>query len=135
MTEIVCHLADEETEDFRPRVEATLAGAPWSPLDLDGVSERRGYNSRELVAELERFRSTRAANVQWFRALLDRPKAQDWATAHQHPKFGPIRAGDVLTSWAAHDALHLRQIARRLHNLAEEDAGSLGCRVDYAGAW
>jgi hypothetical protein len=39
----------------------------------------------------------------------------------------------LLASWAAHDALHLRQIARRLHGLAARDAGPYG--VAYAGEW
>ena len=40
---------------------------------------------------------------------------------------------DLLTSWAAHDALHLRQIAKRLFQLAERDGGEYNSR--YAGEW
>ncbi|NUP91044.1 MAG: DinB family protein, partial [Candidatus Sumerlaeia bacterium] len=50
---------------------------------------------------------------------------------HRHPKAGPLRAGDLLAAWAAHDALHLRQIAKRLLDLARRDAG--GFKTDYAG--
>ena len=133
VTEIVAHVADEEAEDFRVRVEATLAGAEWPPLDLDRVAERRGYNARDAGVELERFEAARRDSVTRLLAIL--ACKPDWSTAHQHPKFGPIKAGDLLVSWAAHDALHLRQIARRLHDLAEADAVSLGCSVRYAGNW
>ncbi|MFM9958110.1 MAG: DinB family protein [Phycisphaerales bacterium] len=133
--EIVCHLADEEEEDFAPRLRATLASAPWTPLDLDNVAERRGYNTRDLAAQLERFEQARSANVAWLRSLAAGNPTPDFTIAHQHPKFGPISAGDLLTAWAAHDALHLRQIAKRLHQLACRAAEAAGHSTGYAGAW
>ncbi len=131
--EVICHVADEETEDFRARLKATLAGEPWPPLELDRVAEKRGYNARDLAAELARFERDRAESIAWLRSLLARTPPVDWHTAHQHPKFGPIKAGDLLASWAAHDALHLRQIAKRLHNLASRDGD--GFAIKYAGDW
>jgi hypothetical protein len=44
--------------------------------------------------------------------------------------LGPIRAGDLLAAWAAHDAAHLRQIASRLIDLAKRDAGEY--HISYA---
>jgi hypothetical protein len=35
----------------------------------------------------------------------------DGEHAHEHPKLGRLRAGDLLASWIAHDLLHLRQLA------------------------
>jgi hypothetical protein len=131
--EIVSHVADEEHEDFAPRLRATLEGRAWEPLDFDAVAERRGYNTRDLDTELARFASARADNVRWLRTLIEtRP---DFSIAYQHPQLGPIAAGDLLTSWSAHDALHLRQIAKRLHNLASRDAEASGFAVTYAGDW
>jgi hypothetical protein len=37
-----------------------------------------------------------------------------------------------MASWAAHDALHLRQIAKRLYELTARDAGRYS--AGYAGA-
>ena len=56
----------------------------------------------------------------------------DWAVAKTHPK-GDLSAGDLLASWAAHDLLHLRQIAKRLHGMLD----TLGdpFTVGYAGTW
>lgn len=130
--EIVCHLADEEAEDFAVRLRATFEGAPWPPLDFDNIAQRRGYSTRDLAAELARFESQRAANMKWLRSIA---ASADFTTAHQHAKLGPIAAGDLLTSWAAHDALHLRQIAKRLHNLAQRDAQKGGFSITYAGEW
>ena len=129
--EVCAHVADEEREDFRPRLEATLLGRPWPALDLDKVAERRGYNRMNLEEVLTRFERQRTENLAWLRTAA--AASPDWSIAHQHPKFGPIRAGDLLSSWAAHDALHLRQIAKRLHGLAARDGD--GFSQAYAGEW
>jgi hypothetical protein len=52
---------------------------------------------------------------------------------HEHPKWGPVPASLMFASWSAHDALHLRQIAKRLHGLSSSDVG--GESTIYAGEW
>ncbi len=130
--EACCHLLDEEREDFRVRIESTLADptAAWPRLDLDGIAEKRRYNEQDLDATLAAFAVARAANIAWLDTM--RPTA-DFTRAYAHPKFGPLHAGMLLASWAAHDALHARQISRRLHDLAARDAGPYS--VSYAGEW
>jgi hypothetical protein len=129
--EVVCHLGDEEVLDFRTRVQSTLrdAAAAWPGIDPEGWARERRYNEQELGGAVTRFCDERGASVRWLKSLNN----PDWNAAHQHPKFGPIKAGDLLASWAAHDALHLRQIAKRLHELAARDGA--GCSTDYAGEW
>lgn len=130
--EVCCHLADEEREDFRPRIELTLRDPTleWPRLDLEGVAEKRGYNGRDPVAVVDEFVTARAASMRWLDSVID---GADWSRARIHPKFGPLAAGMLLASWSAHDSLHLRQIARRLHGLAARDAGPYA--VQYAGEW
>ena len=129
--EIAAHLADEEEADFRPRLERTLRNEaePWPPIDPEGWIVERRSNEGDLDATVERFRAERAASVAWLRGLTD----PDWSTAYEHPSFGTIRAGDLLAAWAAHDALHLRQIAKRRYQMIRRDAGAY--RTDYAGPW
>lgn len=129
--EICCHLLDEEREDFRVRLRSTLRDptAHWPSLELDGISERRGYVERDLRSTVASFVAERRESVAWLRTLGD----PDWRKAYVHQKFGPIAAGSLLASWAAHDALHLRQIAKRLHQLAARDGG--GFSIAYAGEW
>ncbi|HVZ94965.1 MAG TPA: DinB family protein [Phycisphaerales bacterium] len=129
--EIVCHLGDEETDDFRTRLKLTLESpnSVWPPIDPEGWARERGYLDRELGPAVQSFVNERRRSVDWLRSL----KHPDWARAHVHPKFGPISAGSLLASWAAHDALHLRQIAKRLYELARLDAGEH--KIDYAGEW
>lgn len=129
--EVVRHLVDEEVEDFRRRLELTLRdpAAPWPAIDPEGVAVKRRYNEGSLDEAVERFVTERAASVSWLRGL----RAPDWDRGHEHPRAGTIRAGDLLTAWAAHDALHLRQIAKRLFQMAERDGE--GFRSLYAGSW
>lgn len=134
VVEIVNHLADEEIEDFPRRLRLTLEDAdqPWPAIDPEGWARQRDYQSRDLGESLERFARERTRSVAWLRSLADSSAPPDWSAAHQHPA-GPIRAGDLLAAWLAHDMLHLRQIAKRLHELAETRAG--GFSAAYAGAW
>lgn len=129
--EVCCHLLDEEKEDFRVRVKSTLEdpSRPWPALELDRVAEKRSYNTRDLKATVAEFTRERAASVAWLRSL----KSPDWGRVYPARKLGPISAGELLASWGAHDALHLRQIAKRLHGLAGRDG--TGFRLEYAGEW
>lgn len=131
IVEIVAHLADEEIEDFRTRLRSTLEDPqrPWPPIDPEGVAAERRYNERDLAAEVARFREQRTASVAW----LDGLHAPDWSRAYEHPSVGPLRAGDLLASWAAHDQLHLRQIAKRRYELVCRAAEPF--KTDYAGSW
>jgi hypothetical protein len=129
--EIVTHLADEEVEDFRRRVELTLRDpdAPWPPIDPEGWAVERRYNDGKLSEAIDRFVSARRESLQWLAGLND----PDWSKAHDHPQLGRLRAGDIFTAWVAHDALHLRQITKRLYQMTGRDGGEYGS--DYAGGW
>jgi hypothetical protein len=130
--EVLCHLADEEVEDFRSRLAFVLeqGEGAWPGINPEGWARERRYNEQDAVAVVSRFVREREKSVVWLRSL---PTDVDWSLAYQHPRFGPIRAGMLLASWAAHDALHLRQIAKRLHEMAGRDGGEYG--TIYAGEW
>ena len=126
--EVVNHLADEEVEDLRRRLELTLSqpDQPWPPIDPQGWPAARGYDGRGLADSLARFLEERGRSVAWLGGLV----ASDLAAAHQHPTIGTLRAGDLLASWLAHDLIHIRQITRLHHRWLERAAPY---RLDYAG--
>jgi hypothetical protein len=129
--EVVNHLADEEVEDFRTRLDLTLhrPEAAWPRIDPQKWVVERRYNDQALGESLGRFRARRAESVAWLEGL----SAPDWDRAHEHPRFGPIRAGDLMISWVAHDHIHIRQL-NRLHR--DFLVSSLpGNAPDYAGKW
>lgn len=127
--EIVCHLADEEREDFRMRLELTLSDprAEWPPIDPAGIVVARAYNSRKLSDALSAYLREREASIAWLTSL-DEP---DLATEHVHPEFGSMSAGNLLASWVAHDLLHIRQIARVEYQYVEKTAAPYS--LEYAG--
>ena len=129
--EIVCHIADEEEFDFRARLKLTLAdpSAPWPPIAPEEWAIERHYNEGDLAPAIARFTSLRSQSVSWLRSLEN----PDWTQTYHDPQVGPIRAGDLVASWAAHDCLHLRQISNRLYQMAARDAGEYSTR--YAGDW
>ena len=129
--EIVRHLGDEEVEDFRTRLRLTLENPKqdWPSINPPQWAIDRRYNECNLDDALERFVSERNASTKWLHGFRD----SDWSKTHTHQKFGSMRAGDLLTAWAAHDALHLRQIAKRMHQLAQRDGGEFS--ASYAGEW
>ena len=129
--EVVNHLADEEVEDFRHRLDLTLhrPGEHWPPIAPEEWARERQYNSRELGQSVERLMTRRARSLRWLEGLTQ----PDWSRLYEHPSAGPLPAGGVLTSWLAHDFIHVRQL-NRLHReyLASELADYA---PDYAGPW
>lgn len=129
--EIIRHLGDEEVDDFRTRVRMTLLAPDqdWPPIDPEGWSLQRDYNHADLHEAISRFTREREASVKW---LTEIAPTADWKRARVHPQYGTFYAGQLLGAWVAHDALHLRQIAKRIYQLAERDCGH---SVRYAGEW
>jgi hypothetical protein len=130
MLEVVCHLYDEEREDFRQRLDYTLhkPGEKWPPIDPGGWVTSREYNERDLKDALAGFLAERERSLAWLNSL----KNPDWEASHEMP-FGVMKAGDLLASWVAHDNLHTRQLVElrrsRLVRLSQP------YDVRYAGDW
>ena len=130
MLEVICHLHDEEREDFRQRLDIILhrPEAAWPPIDPVGWVTARNYNERDLVEVLDQLSAEREKSLAWLRGLVE----PDWEAGYQ-ASFGTIRAGDMLSSWVAHDNLHMRQLVElrrgRIIKITEP------YDVRYAGDW
>jgi DinB family protein len=130
--EVVSHLADEEVEDFRLRVDLTLhrPGEAWPPIDPQAWAQERRYNARDLGQSVETFMSRRDRSLRWLTAL-ERP---DWTVTSEHPRLGPVSAGDLMVSWVGHDLIHIRQLNRLHRQYLVGEAFPEQC-PDYAGPW
>lgn len=128
--EVINHLADEEREDFRTRLDYVLHRPGETPPSIDPVAwvSERAYNQRDLAESLARFQSERRQSLSWLRDL----SAPDWARFWGDDGYR-IRAGDLLASWAAHDLLHLRQLVELQYACRVEQAAPYS--VEYAGDW
>jgi DinB superfamily len=130
MLEVACHLYDEEREDFRQRLDIILhrPNDGWPPIDTVGWVTARGYNERDLADMLERFLSERRQSLEWLRGLT----SPNWEAEYATP-FRVMKAGDMLSSWVAHDHLHTRQLVElRRHRVLRL---TQPYDVRYAGEW
>jgi hypothetical protein len=130
LLEIVCHLFDEEREDFRQRTRLILQDPtqPLPPIDPTGWVEKRAYAKEDYSERVQAFLNERTASIVWL-SELNKPV---WDNCYQHPHFGPMTATLYLHNWLAHDYLHMRQITRlQFDYLAAHSPESL----DYAGNW
>lgn len=128
--EIICHLYDEEREDFRARLSYTLATPEqsWPKIDPQAWITERKYMEQDFATVLGNFIQERDKSVEWLRGLSDAP----WANAYLHPKVGPVSCELLLTNWVAHDLHHIRQ----LNNLRYGYLKSISTvPLDYAGTW
>lgn len=131
IVEVMCHLYDEEREDFRLRVMHPLT-APHLPIL--GIAPEEWVHSRNYAAHAlsrvrQQFRSERIRSIQQLRALTD----PQWHTHLNHPRLAELTARDIAWSWLAHDLLHIRQLNEL--NYLHLSAISSSPFIGYAGDW
>ncbi len=130
LLEIVCHLYDEEREDFRVRVFHALQNPDHMPPSIDPVGwiTSRRYMEQDYEQRLSAFLEERKASVEQLTLLRD----PSWDHGFDHPQAGRLTAYTMLANWLAHDYHHIRQINRRLYEyLGHSSKVGLG----YAGDW
>jgi hypothetical protein len=129
--EVVCHLHDEEREDFRMRVDYTLhrPGEAWPGINPGGWVTERHYNEQDPAASLESFLNEREGSLHWLRTL----KNPDLTLEYQHPEWGPMKVGLILDAWVAHDHLHIRQLNELHWQYLSQDVDPNS--LQYAGGW
>ena len=130
LLEIICHLFDEEREDFRARLAHVLTTPtqPLPPIDPMGWVETRQYIQANYHDTLNNFLRERYNSVQWLKSLVN----ANWENAYQHPQYGPLTATMFLTNWLAHDYLHVRQITKLNYEYLKYNTSE---DLRYAGDW
>jgi hypothetical protein len=109
--DVVGHLIHGERTDWIPRLKTILAEGESRPFEpFDRFAQFESSTGRSLEELLEEFASLRANNLGVLRALL--AEGIDLAAPGRHPDLGRVTAGQLLSTWAAHDLGHIAQIAR-----------------------
>lgn len=128
--EALCHLRDEEVEDFRTRVRCTLEqpDLPPPPIDPGAWVQERRYQEQDFDQMLTSWLKEREVSVKWLRSLEN----PSWEYAFIHPEMGPRSAGMYLANWLAHDYIHIRQINRLKYGYFDSLVGQ---DLGYAGNW
>jgi hypothetical protein len=128
--EVMCHLYNEEREDFREHLDFILhrQNEEWHRIDPEGWVTERKYNEQGFVEMLEKFFAEREKSLEWLKELSN----ANWETIYIS-QFGSMKAGDMFASWVAHDNLHIRQFVElrrmRIENITKP------YEIEYAGDW
>ncbi|MBK8955125.1 MAG: DinB family protein [Saprospiraceae bacterium] len=130
LLDIICHLVDEEREDFRFRLKHVLQTPQKEMSSINPVAwiTERKYQEQNFKKVLANFNAERKISIDWLNKLSN-PK---WENFYSHPKLGILSATMFLQNWVAHDYLHIRQIVGiKFHYLKSKSRESL----NYAGDW
>lgn len=130
LLEIVCHLCDEERDDFRKRTSLALKagnGTFESISPVDWVQERN-YADRDYLQQIAVFNKERLDSVRWLRSLIN----PNWEASFEHHQLGIMTAMRMLVNWVAHDFHHIRQI-NAIHYAWLKETSSED--LSYAGNW
>jgi len=128
--EVVCHLYDEEREDFREHLDFILyrQQEEWHPIATVAWVKLRKYNEQDFKVMKAKFFRERKKSLTWLKTL----EGADWKAKYK-TKWRLMTAGDMFASWVAHDNLHIRQLTElrraRIERIAKPH------RVEYAGDW
>ncbi|HZM21854.1 MAG TPA: DinB family protein, partial [Anaerolineales bacterium] len=88
--EVVCHLYDEEREDFREHVDFILhrQNEEWHSIDPQSWVTERKYNEQDMYEMSEKFFSERRKSLEWLTEISN----SDWETTYTS-QYGSVSAG------------------------------------------
>ncbi len=128
--EVICHLRDEEREDFPARLDSILyrPDESFAVINPQGWIMERKYNEQNFEEVQESFFTQRTKSLKWLMGLVN----MNWETTHTD-QYGSVTAGEMFASWVAHDNLHIRQLVElrraRIENITKPYP------IEYAGDW
>lgn len=128
--EVVCHLYDEEREDFREHLDFILhrQDEEWHSISPFAWVKLRKYNQQNFTKMKNKFFSEREKSLHWLKGL----RKVDWETEYRN-KSRRMTAGDMFSSWVAHDNLHVRQLVELRRQYVERITKPY--KIGYAGDW
>jgi hypothetical protein len=107
--QVVQHLADSElVGGFRFRMVLAHDSPELPGYDQDLWAQRLSYQDADLATSLQDFTMLRQLNLR----LLRRATPEDMQRVMRHAERGDEPLGHMIKLYAAHDLVHLKQIAR-----------------------
>lgn len=129
--EILCHLYDEERDDFRYRTFHAIhtPNETLPPINPEGWVKERKYADWNFEETLKLFIEERNHSLDELTEAVNEPT--NWESEVLHPHLGELSAEHFLHNWVAHDHIHIRQINRILYAYMVHI--SPGINFQYAG--
>ena len=130
MLEVICHLYDEEREDFREHLDFILhrQNEEWHRIDPQGWVIERKYNEQDFIEMQGKFFAERQKSLAWLKEIAN----SDWDTTYTS-QYGSATAGEMFSCWIAHDNLHIRQLVELRRARIEKITQPYP--IGYAGDW
>ncbi|MCP5022508.1 MAG: DinB family protein [bacterium] len=111
--EIVGHLIHGERTDWIPRLKQILDSGDERPFEeFDRFVQLKASKQQSTELLLAEFSSLRSSNLTILEGLELTPEAS--SLPGQHPEFGAVTLGQLLSAWVVHDLGHLAQISRAM---------------------
>ena len=128
--EVACHLYDEEREDFREHLDFILhrQNDEYHLINPQAWVKERRYNEQDFLDMQDQFFAERRKSLQWLKGLEN----SDWDTTYTS-QYGSVTAGEMFSSWVAHDNLHIRQLVELRR--ARIETITKPYPIEYAGDW
>ena len=128
--EVICHLYDEEREDFHEHLDFILhrQDGEWHRIDPQGWVIERKYNEQNLYEMADQFFAEREKSLEWLMEIAE----ADWETTYTS-EYGSMKAGEMFSCWVAHDNLHIRQLTELRRQYIERITQPYD--IQYAGDW
>ncbi len=122
--EIVGHLIHGERTDWIPRLKQILDSGDERPFEeFDRFAQLKAGKVHSTESLLTEFSNIRSSNLAILEGLELTPEAL--SLPGQHPEFGAVTLGQLLSAWVVHDLGHLAQISRTM----------AGCYRNAVGPW
>jgi len=127
---IICHLYDEEREDFRTRFKNVIETPDKKPPQFDPLAwiTAREYTKQNFEEKLALFLLERDKSIAYLNGL----KKPNLTQGYQYKEYGMIDGTFFLANWLAHDYLHIKQITRLKYDYVAKLSKR---KIDYAGTW
>lgn len=124
--DVIGHLIQGERTDWMARARHILSGEqrPFDPFDRTAqFADSKGKSVDELLST---FATLRRQNLAELAAM--KLTSRDMDRKGQHPDFGEVTLGQLLSTWLVHDMDHVSQIAR---TIAKVYTGAVGPWTAY----
>jgi hypothetical protein len=116
--EVVEHLIALEEENWIPRLEFLLREGESRPFPSFPLHSRVNDS---LEQKLQAFKRIREQNIAKLKAHLE--AGLNLESTGLHPRFGAVKARELLSTWVVHDLTHLSQIVRVMAGRYRTDVG------------
>lgn len=117
--QVVAHLVEAEHDLWIPRMRAIMGGEAFPAFDREASIRRWGSEPIDVL--LDEFAHRRATSLNDFAAakLTDAHLTR----SGKHPEFGTVTLSQLLSTWTAHDLIHLAQITKTMARRYKEAVG------------